>query len=109
MNSHKVDFSLKAWDSPTRGVRIKVHKGSDVQLRLVEFAQGFVDSDWCRRGHVGYVLDGRLKVTFSGSEEVFEAGDGVFIPEGIEHKHKARVLSDHATLILVERAGDPGV
>ena len=53
-------------------------------------------------GHIGYVLDGRLEVSFSASREVFEAGDGVFILPGDEHRHKARALTDTVTLILAE-------
>jgi quercetin dioxygenase-like cupin family protein len=49
------------------------------------------------------VLDGRLEVSFPDSQEIFEAGDSVLIPPGDKHRHKARALTDTATLILVEK------
>ena len=88
---------------------MKLHREGTTQVRLVEFSNGFVEPDWCQKGHVGYVLEGQLEVSFSGKKEVFEAGDGVFIPAGVEHQHKAHVVTDTATLILIEeRAGIRG-
>jgi quercetin dioxygenase-like cupin family protein len=91
------------WDESVAGIRMKVCRESETQIRLVEFSSEFVEPDWCRRGHMGYVLDGRLEVSFSGSQEMFEAGDGVIIPAGDEHRHKARALTKTATLILIEK------
>ena len=78
-----------------------------MQVRLVEFSAGFVEADWCVRGHVGYVLDGRMEVDFDGAVEVFGAGDGLFIPAGQAHRHKARILTDTVSLVLVERVAEP--
>jgi len=103
MSRYRIDFRNTPWDESVAGVRMKVYREWDTQIRLVEFSSGFVESEWCRRGHIGYVLDGRLEVSFSLSREVFEAGDGVFILPGDEHRHKARALTDTATLILTER------
>ena len=102
MNTHRIDFRRKAWEQSGPSVRMKLHREGDTQVRLVEFSKGFVETGWCRKGHVGYVLNGRLKVSFSGRMEVFQAGDGVFIPAGKNHQHKAHVLTDTATLILIE-------
>jgi len=101
MSRYRIDFRSTPWDESVAGVRMKVYREWDTQLRLVEFSSGFVEPEWCRRGHIGYVLDGRLEVSFSESREVFEAGDGLFIPRD-EHRHKARALTDTATLILIE-------
>ena len=108
MSRHKVAFASQEWERPAPGVRTKVHRGPGVQLRLVEFSAGFVEADWCVRGHVGYVLNGRMEVDFDGTLEVFEAGDGLFIPAGEAHKHKARILTDTVVLILVESVAEPG-
>ena len=45
-----------------------------------------------------------MEIDFSGTIVEFEAGDGIFIPPGEEHKHKARALTDIAQLILIEDA-----
>ncbi len=102
MSTRKIDFLSQPWETPAPNVRMKVHKGLETQLRMVEFTSGFVEADWCLRGHTGYVLHGRMEVDFDGTVETFEAGDGLLIPSGEEHKHKARILTETVTLILVE-------
>jgi quercetin dioxygenase-like cupin family protein len=72
------------------------------RLRLAEFTKDFVEPDWCTKGHIGYVLEGRMEVDFHGHVVTFRAGQGLFIPPGSEHGHKARVLTDSVTVILVE-------
>jgi quercetin dioxygenase-like cupin family protein len=70
----------------------------------VEFFREFVEPDWYRRGHIGYVLEGEMEIDFSGQRVLFSQGDGIFIPPGEEHKHKATVLTDVVRVILVEEA-----
>jgi mannose-6-phosphate isomerase-like protein (cupin superfamily) len=66
--------------------------------------KGFVEPGWCTRGHVGYILEGQAEVDFDGEIIRFSAGDGVFIPEGEENRHKLTVLSEFVRMILVEAA-----
>jgi quercetin dioxygenase-like cupin family protein len=100
----KVNFDGLQWQSPLKGARYKVFQGGNRRLRLVEFSRGFVERDWCLNGHIGYVLDGEMELDFDGDLVHFSAGDGVFIPAGMECKHMAKVLTDVVRLILVEDA-----
>ncbi|MBM4326127.1 MAG: cupin domain-containing protein [Deltaproteobacteria bacterium] len=102
MAAYKVDFESIPWESPARGVRVKIHKGDGKQLRLVEFTREFIEPDWCRKGHFGYILEGQLEIDFDGMRVLFAQGDGVFIPPGEAHRHKAKVVTDVVRLILVE-------
>ncbi len=52
---------------------------------MAEFTRDFVEADWCRKGQIGYVLQGQLEVDFHGKVAVFGSGDGIFIPAGEEH------------------------
>lgn len=54
------------------------------------------------KGHIGYTLEGQMEIDFDGEKEVFGPGNGLFIPAGDEHKHKAKVLADAVKVILVE-------
>ena len=98
----KVDFASIAWESPAAKVRFKVHREGDRQIRLVEFFKGFTEPDWCRKGHIGYVLEGRCEIDFNGRVSQYGPGDGIFIPPGEAHKHKASVIGDVVRVILVE-------
>jgi mannose-6-phosphate isomerase-like protein (cupin superfamily) len=90
------------WEAPAAGVRSRVHEQSGRRLRLAEFTREFVERHWCTKGHIGYVLQGQMEIDFDGRVITLGEGDGLFIPPGEPHKHKARVLTDRARVILVE-------
>ncbi len=102
MERYKIDFKSMAWETPADGIRFKSYEQDSRKLRLAEFTKEFVEPDWCAKGHIGYVLEGQIEIDFSGKTIVFGPGDGVFIPAGEKHKHKAKVLTDIVKIILVE-------
>lgn len=104
MHSFKVDFESLDWQSPLPGVRFKVYRDGAQQLRLVEFSAGFVEPDWCTKGHIGFVLAGVLEIDFRGHVVSYPEGCGIFIPSGASGAHKARSLTPVTRLVLVEDA-----
>jgi len=104
MPRYKGNFDHLEWQSSLPGARFKAFQQGTLKLRLVEFAKGFAAPEWCTKGHVGYVLEGQADVDFDGEIIRFSTGDGVFVPEGEENKHKVTVLSEVVRLILVEDA-----
>lgn len=102
MEQYKIDFESMEWEVPADGVRFKAYEQGDRKLRLVEFGKDFVEPDWCIKTHIGYILEGQIEIDFDGEKKVFNPGNGIFIPAGEEHKHKARVLTDTVKAILVE-------
>lgn len=104
MQQYRVNFDTISWQTPVAGVRFKAHERAGIKLRLAEFGKDFIEPDWCTKGHVGYILEGQLEIDFSGNAVSFKPGDGIFIPQGKKHKHKAKVLTDTVKVILVEDA-----
>jgi len=127
MTDYKIDFEAMPWVEGAAGARYKVFKHEGKQIRLVEFTKSLrakrsnLDEDWCRKGHIGYLLEGKLEVEFDvawascpctegqatgrmpvGRVVTFKAGDGVFIPAGETHKHKARAVTEVVRLVMVE-------
>ncbi len=102
MEQYRIDFESMDWESPADGARFKAYEQDGKKLRLVEFSKEFIEPDWCRGGHIGYILEGQIEIDFNGEVIVFGPGDGLFIPAGEKHKHKARVLTDKVKAILVE-------
>ena len=100
----RVEFEEMPWEEPAPGVRFKAICREGRKLRVVEFTSDFVEEDWCSKGHIGYVLEGALEVSFPHMTARFSAGDGIFILGGDAEKHKARVVGEKAILILVETA-----
>jgi quercetin dioxygenase-like cupin family protein len=84
------------------GVRFKALEQNGRKLRLVEFAHGFKEPDWCCKGHIGYVLEGEGELQFSTQTISLRAGDGIFIPAGDEHKHLLHAPNGSIRVVLVE-------
>ena len=99
-----MDFNSMPWVGPAPGVRFKAAERDGRKLRLVEFTHEFVEEDWCARGHTGFVLEGEIEIDFDGTTVKAYAGQGIMIPPGPRSRHKARVLSGTARLVLVEDA-----
>ncbi|MFQ5695470.1 MAG: cupin domain-containing protein [Terriglobia bacterium] len=103
MADYKIDFAALPWHERV-GARSKTVVLGRRRLRLAEFTQAFEDPEWCAKAHIGYVLEGEVEIDFSGKVDSFKAGDGIFIPGGEGSKHRLKVVSPKALLILVEEA-----
>ncbi len=97
-----IDFASLPWQSPAPGVRFKAVSRGGQRLRLVEFGPGFVEADWCRKAHAGWLLEGGLEIEFPDGRATYRAGQGLFLLAGEAERHKARVIGAKALLILVE-------
>ncbi len=106
LEHHRVSFESMPWQTPAPGVRFKAYEQNGQRLRLAEFTKEFAEPDWCTSGHMGYVLEGEMEVDFRGELVTFRAGDGLFIPPGSEHGHKARTVTDVVRIVLVESLGE---
>lgn len=89
------------WESPMEGIRQKVHVSGSRQIRLVEYSKNLMPH-WCDKGHVGYVLEGKMEVRFEQGTLHYSQGDGICIPGGQEHKHMARILTDTVMVFFIE-------
>lgn len=96
----RIDLEGVPWAEPAVGVRSKTADLGGRRVRVVEFAPGFSEAEWCRKAHAGYVLGGRLEVHFAEGAEVLSAGDALVIGAG--EAHRARVLEGPVRLFLVE-------
>jgi len=101
LDTYKIQFDAIEWNSPIPGVRHKVYSDGSSVLRLVEFSDE-MDPHWCAKRHIGYILEGRFEIEFQDGKRIFETGDGVFIPRGGEHKHRAKVLTDVVKAVFIE-------
>jgi len=101
--SYLVEFDTIPWAEPAKGVREKRFICGNQQIRIVEFSEGFIEPDWCQKGHAAYVLEGEFSIDYCGTLESYKKGDVVFIPEGVQAKHKAILgKGERVTLILFE-------
>ncbi|MBN9501745.1 MAG: cupin domain-containing protein [Armatimonadetes bacterium] len=94
----RVCFSAMEWESIGTGARGKRVEIGGKTLRLLEFTDGFVEPEWCLRGHWGMVLEGELRLRVDGAEVVYSQGDGIALPGGQATRH--RHLSAHSPTLL---------
>jgi len=105
MNStalYRINWDSLPWVAAMPGARFKAFEQNGRRLRLVEFLRGFQEPDWCRKGHIGYVLEGEGELQLSDHTVSLKAGDGIFIPAGEEHRHLLHVLGERIRVVLVE-------
>ena len=98
---YKVDFDMVEWQSPMTGVRHKKLCQNNRCLRLVEYSAE-MPPHWCERGHIGYLLQGEIEIEYESGKHLYREGDGIFIPSGSDHKHRAIIHSAVAKIIFVE-------
>jgi quercetin dioxygenase-like cupin family protein len=96
----RIDFHGVPWLEPAEGVRCQTVLSNGHQFRIVEFAVGISESNWCGNSHLGYVLAGRMEVEFRDAVQVFSVGDALTISAG--DMHRARVVDGPVRLFLIE-------
>ena len=101
MDKYLINFKDQDWKSYGVGFRSNEYVNGKQRVRLVEFSNGFVEPDWCIKGHVGYVLEGSCSIDLNGTILLFTKGDGLFIPEGKENMHKAIVKPDERVVFVL--------
>ncbi len=101
MKNHLIHFHQMDWEHPMEGVAQKIHSNGQQRLRLIRFSAGFTEHVWCTKGHVGFVVSGKMHIDFNGELKDYRQGDGLWIEKG--EAHKVTVGSDGAVeLILFE-------
>jgi len=101
MMSYRIDLNELSWESPMKGLRFKAFQHQGRRLRLVEYTKE-MELHWCEKGHIGYILEGRFEIRFDDDVQIYNAGDGVFIPPGKEHRHMGRTLTEVVRAVFVE-------
>ena len=100
MSGSLVLFENIPWETPQQGVFQKVYTKGNQRLRLLRFSDAFVERDWCTNGHIGYVLEGEMQLDFDGKLQSYKKGDGLWINEGADAKHKV-VMEKGKTVELI--------
>ncbi len=81
---------------------MRARQFGDIQLRLVEYSPRYVADHWCHKGHIVFVVAGRLVIEHQqGPTYVLAPGTSYHVPDGACPPH--RVLSeDGATIFVVD-------
>lgn len=104
MTNYKVEFSKMEWIQVGEGVEQKQIIQEGQQMRLVRFHSIFREQDWCKKAHLGYVLEGEMNLSFNGKETSFLKGEAFAIPEGEAHQHRLTVTNGRSVDLLLFEA-----
>jgi quercetin dioxygenase-like cupin family protein len=99
---YRVDFDELDWEAPIEGVRHKYIDQNSLRIRLVEYSRE-MSPHWCEKGHYGYLIEGQMEIEYKNSRMIYKPGDGIFIPAGPDHKHRAQVLSEKVLVFFLEK------
>jgi quercetin dioxygenase-like cupin family protein len=90
MAGKQVDFATLAWDGWASDVaaRIKAEQADGRRVRLIELGPGFVEPQWCEKGHAGYVVSGQYVTDLDGDMWTLRAGQGFILPPGTRHRSR---------------------
>ena len=98
---YKVDFDQLDWEVPFEGIRHKYLDQGNLRVRLVEYSKE-VPPHWCEKAHYGYLIDGQFKIEYEKSAIIYNPGDGIYIPPGPAHKHRATAITDTVRVFFIE-------
>ena len=99
---YKINFNQLEWETPIPGVRHKFIDHDGQRIRLVEYSN-MMPAHWCEKGHCGYLISGRMEIEYSDTKIIYNPGDGIFIPDGPDYKHRGKVLSEKALVFFIEK------
>lgn len=99
---YKAEFDKLEWESPIQGVRHKYIDQNDMRIRLVEYSKE-MPLHWCEKGHYGYLIEGQLEIEYKNEKIVYKSGDGIFIPDGSEHQHRGKALTEKVFVFFIEK------
>ncbi len=99
---YKAEFDKLEWESPIEGVRHKYIDQNNLRIRLVEYSKE-MPLHWCEKGHYGYLIEGQLEIEYGNAKLVYKPGDGIFIPDGSDHRHRGKALTEKVLVFFTER------
>ena len=102
-----VGFDAIPWQESSPAGRHKTVVRGAQQVRLLALSEGFVEPQWCRRGHAGRVLEGSLTFRARDGAVRLQAGDVFVIEPGDGHAHKAELGPGERALLLLFEAAEP--
>lgn len=104
---YKVDFASLGWNTWAGELpgRVKVAREAGQQVRLIELGPGFVEPDWCERGHIVYVVSGRYMQQVGTETWEMQTGQALILPPGT--RHRSRNTGSLAAVVFVVDQDDP--
>ena len=90
------------WDEIAPGVLEKAFQCDGKTVRLLQLPAGYEELQWCRRQHLGIVLEGSFEIHFTNHVVRYQQGDGIAVAAGEASRHRAVVGEEAVTMFLID-------
>jgi quercetin dioxygenase-like cupin family protein len=98
MGHERVVFSSLSWKQG--GHPLEKKKTGDLGgMTLLRFEQGFSDPNWCVNGHVGYVIEGVLRLEYQ--DTIVDIGPGEAFVIDPDTPHRASNPGDNSITLFI--------
>jgi hypothetical protein len=79
----------------------RTRRFADVQVRLVSYGPNYVADHWCHKGHILFVLDGRLALEHQDGQRLeLEAGMSYHVGDDEASPHRVATSSGASVFIV---------
>ena len=71
-----------------------------IRVRLIDYSAGYIAGDWCAKGHILFVVAGRLMIEHEDGKRHLLSG-GMTYHGGDDDPSPHRVLSDGGAIVFI--------
>jgi quercetin dioxygenase-like cupin family protein len=96
-----IPFGEIDWVEDVPGIRACERHVDGRRWAMVEYAQGARREQWCRDGHLGFVLEGAIRYEFEDGGEALTANEGDAFSLSTGRAHRGRNLAQTATRLFL--------
>lgn len=96
-----ISFGEIEWADDTPGIQARERVVDGRRWAVVEYAQGARREEWCRDGHVGFVLRGAIRYEFDDGGEALIASEGDAFSLSTGRAHRGRNLANGPTRLFL--------
>ena len=96
-----IPFGEIDWVDDVPGIRARERHVDDRRWAMVEYAQGARREQWCRDGHLGFVLQGAISYEFEDGGDALIATEGDAFSLSTGRAHRGRNLADAPTRLFL--------
>ncbi|MBV8710455.1 MAG: cupin domain-containing protein [Solirubrobacterales bacterium] len=89
------------WADDVPGIRAREQHVDGRRWAIVEYAQGAWREQWCRDGHLGFVLEGAIRYEFEDGGDVLTANEGEAFSLSTGRAHRGRNIADAPTRLFL--------
>jgi quercetin dioxygenase-like cupin family protein len=89
------------WADDAPGIRAREQHVDGRRWAIVEYAQGARREQWCRDGHLGFVLEGAIRYEFEDGRDALTANGGEAFSLSTGRAHRGRNIADAPTRLFL--------